>query len=232
MLGNDVIDLDDEDADVATYSSRWSRRVFTRREAALVDAAVAPDRMRWRVWAAKEAAYKRARQIDPSAIFAPRAFEVTFSPVAPTSADRHRRGHVAWRGVRVPLFLEEGEGWLHAWVDDAGPDEAPPYRGVAALPAEDRGRADGPSRFVRRCVIDEASLGPLREAALPGDLELQILRDERVPAMYSRRGKESASLSLSHHGRFVAWAWRPASAVANAGSTVSTSNDSMNGVWV
>lgn len=233
MLGNDVIDLDDRDADAATYSPRWPKRVFTGCETDLVATAADPERMRWSIWAAKEAAYKCARQMDPSAIFSPRAFEVALAASVSRRGSGDRRGHVDWRGERLPLFIEEGERWLHARVD-AAPATAPPLRlGVAVVPGELVAVADGPSRFVRLCVIRDAAAGPLRGATLPGDLpdDLEIVRHGRIPVLHSRRGRESESLSLSHHGRFVAWAWRPAEGVACAGATVPKSNDSMNGVF-
>jgi hypothetical protein len=238
MLGNDIIDLDDPDADVATFSPRWSSRVLTAGEAEAVAAATDADRMLWRIWAAKEAAYKWARQIDERAIFSPPAFEVTFAPRPVRAARDLLQGHVDWQGERVSLFLEEGARWLHAWVDDAPFGAGPPRLGIAALPPALRCIADGPSRFVRRCVTRDAMAGPLRHASRFHELELEIVRHGRIPQLRSGRGRESASLSLSHHGRFVAWAWRPLRDAARVGSTAPTSaaaptsNDSLSGVFV
>jgi len=220
MLGNDIVDLEDPDADATTFSPRWSQRVFTPRELDAVTNAADPVRARWRFWAAKEAAYKCARQAHDRAIFSPRAFEVRFGSLP---AGR-RRGWVEWRGERLSLHLEEGASWVHAWVDDGTDAAGPPRRGIAVLPTGLRQLAEGASDFVRRCVLRDAITGPLRDA-----VDLEIVRRDRVPHLQSARGRESASLSLSHHGRYVAWAWRPAHARASSCSNRLPSNESMNG---
>jgi len=73
-------------------------------------------------------------------------------------------------------------------------------------------------------VLRDAITGPLRDA-----VDLEIVRRDRVPHLQSARGRESASLSLSHHGRYVAWAWRPAHARDSSCSNGLPSNESMNG---
>lgn len=222
MLGNDIVDLADPDADVSTFSPRWLQRVFTSTELDAVTGAADPVRARWRFWAAKEAAYKCVRQADDLAAFSPRAFEVRFDP--PTAG--RRCGRVEWRGEQLWLQLEEGASWLHARVEHGSGATAPPRFGIALLPTRLRQVAGGASSFVRRCVLRDAMAGPLRHA-----VDLEIVRRGRVPHLQSARGRESASLSLSHHGRYVAWAWRPARARDSSFANGLPSNESMNGAW-
>jgi len=220
MLGNDIVDLEDRDADASSFSPRWSQRVFTPSELDAVTSAGDPARERWRFWAAKEAAFKCIRQLDSRTVFSPRAFEVRLGP----PRDALRSGRVEWQGEPLPLLVEEGASWLHAWVDLAGDAAGPPRRGVAVVP--DRMRlGDGPSRFVRERLLRDALDGPLQGAA-----DLAVVRRGRIPQLHSARGCESASLSLSHHGRYVAWAWRPARSRVSTRPSGSPSNESMNEV--
>ena len=226
MVGNDVVDLQDAESDIETLSSRWLQRVFTRDELHVLDAAADRPRMHWRLWAAKEAAYKWARQVRSSTVFSPQAFEVTLldefaGSEAEASASEAPivgtcRGHVDWGdGRRVPLMLEEGEGFVHAWVTDRTLEAGLPRRGVARLPVLLGDDATGPSTFVRELVIQDA------RAILHAN-DLEIVRDGRIPQLKSSRGLESATLSLSHHGRFVAFAWWPAAMNPDDATALST----------
>ena len=76
MIGNDVVDLRDPDADFASFSPRFDVRVFSASERRRIQASADPEACRWRLWAAKEAVFKAARKADPGAVFSPRRFEV------------------------------------------------------------------------------------------------------------------------------------------------------------
>ena len=65
MVGNDIVDLGDPDADPSTLHPGFDARVFTARERRSIESAGDPARQRWRLWAAKEACYKLARQLRP-----------------------------------------------------------------------------------------------------------------------------------------------------------------------
>ena len=71
MVGNDVVDLRDPDADASTLHPNFDLRAFAEPErASLVDCADA-GRERWAMWAAKEAAYKLARRLGGGAAVNP-----------------------------------------------------------------------------------------------------------------------------------------------------------------
>ncbi len=76
MVGNDVVDLRDRDADIASYRAGFDARVFSEAERHAIGRGELGEATRWQRWAAKEASYKAAKQSDPRTIFSPRAFEV------------------------------------------------------------------------------------------------------------------------------------------------------------
>ena len=65
MIGNDVVDLGDAEVQPGATHPRFDARVFAREEREALRASGAPNRLRWILWAAKEAAYKAARKLDP-----------------------------------------------------------------------------------------------------------------------------------------------------------------------
>jgi phosphopantetheinyl transferase (holo-ACP synthase) len=200
IVGNDIVDR----LAAGVPSERFVARVLTPTERAL--AAEAPDGTAfvWRLWAAKEAAYKVLARADGELPFAHRRFHV--DPAA--AVVRHERGQVTVR------WAEDGAALVcWAWLGaDAGPlacrvatveeAEAVPYA-LSTL----EGAGDGASRAVRRLAkwLLATMLGREPDA-------FEIRRPER-PAPARGAGPpevwldglrlEQVSLSLAHDGRFV-----------------------------
>ena len=82
MIGNDVVDLLDPESLPETLHPRFDTRVFTAREREAIAASPGDDaaRARWKLWAAKEAAYKLARKRRPATVFSPHRFAVEVDP--------------------------------------------------------------------------------------------------------------------------------------------------------
>ena len=72
---------------------RFDARVFCERERALI-ASDATQRVRWVLWAAKEAAYKAAKKLDRATVWAPARFEVTLEAQGRGSVAQIGRAHV------------------------------------------------------------------------------------------------------------------------------------------
>lgn len=179
MIGNDVVDLHDPEARPCATHPRFDARVFADCERFAIAAGDDPNRLRWRLWAAKEAAYKVARKLDRRAVFSPVRFVVAGSVVM-------------HEGRAFALSFEDGEEYVHAVVR-SGPAGAT-WSGVQAV-------ADASSLVVRGAAITAA-------AAILGENErdLSIATRDRIPRLEVRGHAAPLDLSLSHHGRFVAWA--------------------------
>ena len=194
MIGDDVVDLADPEAAEGARHPRFDARVFHPEERAAIARAADPLAARWACWAAKEAAFKLARRLDPAQRFAPHRFRVA---LAAAGAAR-----VSGAGRRFLVSLVRGDGALHAVASLEGADGG---RALGALgtraPAEDPG---GAARALALRV-----LAPLLGARAGG---LAIAKREGLPELRLDGAPLAAALSLSHHGRLVSFAcWLPAS---------------------
>lgn len=194
MVGNDVVDLADLEVRAGPAHPRFDARVFAPAERRALAAEGTPNRLRWTLWAAKEAAYKLAVKRDPNVIFAASRFVVEFGR-ASLGEVRHPGGHVA-------VTLATRGNAVHAVASDAvGPEIV---TGLAS-----RIGASDASDAVRRLAVRDvaARLGVLES-------ELRIGRRGRIPTLSLRGSDRSLDLSLSHHGRYVAFACEIGNATA------------------
>lgn len=186
MIGNDIVDLDDPETDVGASHPRFEQRVFSVAEHARIACSRAPREERWALWAAKEATYKLVRASDPSTVFSPSQFEVR--RLSPSCAE------VRWHGRRVSVELDVRPESIHA-VAKTGAHRAI-VSGLAPCHGGD------PSRSVRALAIE--TLSPHLGTA-PGSLRIDRERG-CAPVLVHENQPTEAVLSLSHHGRFVAFA--------------------------
>jgi hypothetical protein len=187
MVGDDVVDLGDPEALPGARHPRFDARVFAPPERAALAGSSRPDLLRWCLWAAKEAAYKLARKRDPGARFAPSRYVVSLGPGL--------RGRVAWPGGEARAVVRREGRAVHATACDAPGARARILRGVACPdPPFDPSR--GARELALRRVAERLGLAPER---------LRIERRGRIPCLLLPDG-DALDLSLSHHGRFVAFA--------------------------
>jgi phosphopantetheinyl transferase len=191
MVGNDVVDLHARAVVAGPRHPRFDARVFAPSEHRALRESAEPNALRWTMWAAKEAAYKVAKKLDAATVWSPLRFVVSLHDGG--------GGTVEHAGRRIPVRVDADAERVHA----VAIDRAEALDGVRARVAELSEGAD-PSAAVRRLAREE--LAPLLGAA-PDAIE--IARRERIPVL--RLGGRDApfDLSLSHHGRFVAFAAEP-----------------------
>jgi phosphopantetheinyl transferase (holo-ACP synthase) len=208
MLGNDVIDLRDPESDPASLSPRFDARVFSAAERSRIAAAAEGKRMRWSLWAAKEASYKLARKRDPRVVFSPVRFEVSFIDAArPTEAV------VSGPGMRFDVSLEQDDHWIHAIAHFEGEAADDAVHAVGCVAQEDPEATDGPAHAAPGRAVRALACRILADrCALPlGALSVQ--KRGRVPSMVVGGAEPiEIDLSLSHHGDFVAFACAPRAA--------------------
>jgi hypothetical protein len=183
LIGNDVVDLFDPETAPAALHPRFDARVFSSAERARLDAAPDRARLRWALWAAKEAAYKAARRLDTALPFHPRRFDVD--------------GDVVWhRGRPFPVRVRESGDALHAVAVAEGEDPGSAAWGLAEVAA---GSAAGDVARALALAAAARRLGVRRSA-------LAVGRAGRMPVLLLRGVPCPALLSLSHHGRYAAFA--------------------------
>ena len=208
MVGNDVVDLRDRDARPETLHPRFDARVFSPAERLALERSEDPDRHRWRLWSAKEAAYKLARKLDASSTFSPSRFEVEL--------DRDSRGTVCYRGRRIAVRVLEQEGGLHALATPEAAAEAELLHALVRLSPTSSGKLlPGELSRAARLLACERIARRLGVAAE----DLEVRKRGRIPELWLCDKPLAVDLSLSHHGELVAFACALESRSANAVSS-------------
>lgn len=226
-VGNDVVDLGDPRTGGKAADERFVARIFTGQEAESIRSAASPDRALWIRWAAKEAAFKVASKL----LGAPPPFEhAAFRVRLVDGADARAAGsgRVRYRNLEIPVTAEATARWIHVLARHAesGEPEAHVHREVRPGPQR-RSPSDGWEDELRNRFTDRewrAVHGPasalvrlrarshLARVLGVEEEELEIVCDEgppgRTPPRVVLRGEGCpGDVSLSHHGRFVAWAF-------------------------
>ncbi|HJO23565.1 MAG: 4'-phosphopantetheinyl transferase superfamily protein [Myxococcota bacterium] len=186
MLGNDVVDLADPEVRGGPAHPRFDARVFSPPERRALESESAPNRLRWTLWAAKEAAYKLAVKRDPNAIFAASRFVVRL--------DGASHGQVAHPGGCVAVTLDVRDDTVHAVARDTAASEV--VIGLASCADS----TDASAAVRHLAVHDVASRLGVTQS------DLQLGRRGRIPTLSLRGSDRHLDLSLSHHGRYVAFA--------------------------
>ena len=187
-VGNDVVDLRDAESQPDALHPRWDSRVFTAEELARLSQPGARHALRWRLWAAKESAFKVARKVNPTLSFFPLAFTVELTD-ASHALVHHELG-------RFCVRLEETAEYVHAVASPEG--SSPPFSTVEALHSTASVASNQVRDMARHAVAALLDLDPT---------DLEISSVDGVPVAVSMGAELPVDLSLSHHGRFVACAW-------------------------
>ena len=218
-VGNDVVDLGQARCEGKAADTRFVQRVFTASEQAGILAAEDPDRALWRRWAAKEAGFKVVSKVLGSPpVFAHTAFVVDLD------ADMSG-GIVTYREFTVPFTLVEGLDHVHT-VAVHSRDDGPEPSVVVGIESSDTDVRPPLDSLQDRFTLEErafirsvpsalvrlAARRDMASSLAVPESDLLILGAEgapgRVPPVVRVGGVEGlVDLSLSHDGRYVAWAF-------------------------
>lgn len=190
MVGNDVVDLRDPEANPHTLSHRFDERVFCPEERATLSRS--PER-RWKLWAAKEAAYKVVVKQELGAIFSPSRFRVSLEEDA-------RAGIVTWGSGIVPVRVHVEDDAVHAVATSAGCRVVFGSERLAGLARGERA-PEASSESVRSLATERLAVALGLD---PGAIEIR--KAGRVPELFVDGSPAPADLSLSHHGDVVGFA--------------------------
>ena len=208
-LGNDIVDLNDPFAREKGRCRRYADRVLSSREISWWGKSDDPARFLWACWSVKEAAYKAFQKAAGPIPFLPRNMETT-----DLAGEERGKGRgtvrTPWGGACLRLFFEED--YVHALCAPSGDavldrarwhvEEMP----LAGGKATSRENAD-PSRDVRKAAA--RVLAPLLGVH---EKNIRILRDHEktgspVPRLFIGERESPADLTLSHDGRYGAFAF-------------------------
>ena len=193
MIGNDVVDLNDPEARPGATHPRFDGRVFARSELALLRASGAPNRLRWMLWAAKEAAYKVAKKIAPRTVFSPSRFVVKL--------DETLSGKVTCDEGTLAVRVWEEASTVHAVATGESSPDTRILSGTETLEFYAGGDPEQQSDAVRSLAIARLS----ENLKVPAS-DLSIEKRGRVPSVLRNGVDTGIDLSLSHHGRVIGFA--------------------------
>ncbi len=187
MVGNDIVDLGDPEAQPELLHPRFDRRVFTADELALIKTHSKPNQMRWMLWACKESAFKLVKRGRPSTVFSPRAFEVEMEGSGTAWVHHH--------GSTVSIEIARHGDAIHAvaaWKRDEG------HRIISGV---------GKTRANPSDAVRELARQHLARVYSCRSAEIEIASGpDRIPKLLVGGRESQRFISLSHHGRFVAFA--------------------------
>jgi len=233
-VGNDIVDLEEPDNRGKSGDGRFLDRVFTPEERGLIAGAANPDAVLWSLWAAKEAAYKAVSRDYPDVCSIPRRYRVVLGTEPPSFSEKdhdainetfenHAPSKILSGCVLTPrgdlaLSVTVTDGYVHALTAGSEAELERIVRHVdhivVAENAEDFPGADqagecknstDPPAFVRERVLREIA----RRNNCPFE-ELEIRNDPAgpgAPRVFLRRLPFAVQISLSHDGRFTAFAF-------------------------
>ncbi|MBI4538517.1 MAG: 4'-phosphopantetheinyl transferase superfamily protein [Gemmatimonadetes bacterium] len=239
-VGNDIVDLDHPRCRNAAREERFLDRVLGMAERDAVRASPDPHRALWLHWAAKEAAFKVAWKVwGERPMFAHARFAVSGAPrlpACPPECDCRQESslEVTYAGTTLPVRATVTHTYVHTIAAASrGPGlriaDLPIILGVNAVSPAERDVWRLPQTLARH--FTDAELAAIRhpEAAIArvrareaiaaylgiAADRIRIVRDTRggtlaPPTVQVDDRPAPVDLSLSHHGRFVAWAFHAA----------------------
>jgi len=207
-VGNDIVDLTLKDNIGKSHDYRFLNRVFTASEQNFLNQSTNKDASLWKMWAAKEAAYKILKKCDPDLIFSHLKFVVT-------AQECQTRGMVKHHDKVISVRWEENADWVHCIAHMQSEDC--PYRHFvwqvsslaehvsSKIPFSSRESASIYSSASRSVRVQTKKL--LQKLGLEQvEIVRELLKNKFGPPfiMDSGHKNEDCDISMSHDGNFVA----------------------------
>jgi phosphopantetheinyl transferase len=225
FVGVDVVDLLDRRCVGKVHDARFLTRVLNDVERAALATAPDPTATLWRLWTAKEATFKvvsKVRGAPPAFVHA--AFRVDL----PGPQVKSGIGNVEWEDISVFIHWHEMPGRIAALAWNGVAADGPPewaWGTAADLDPEPTALMDElleklsererlPVHSRNSALVRLAARAALARALGVDEARIEVVCGEgpkgRVPPEALIDGRSApADVSLSHHGKWLAWAIRP-----------------------
>lgn len=186
MIGNDIIDLQ-----TAGKESNWKRKgflekLFTEKEKEEILGSKDPEILIWVFWSMKEAAYKaNQRRFALSPSYTPKSFSCKLNLINQTLGSGEVRVNDNFYFTKTTIST----AFIHSVTHASGSE------GITTEIFEDPEKAK--PEFIRSVSI-------LMDVS---EEQIHIKKDQNsIPHLYLQNSKSSLIFSLSHHGKFSAYA--------------------------
>ena len=191
MIGNDIVDIE-----YSRLESNWKRRgfldkLFTNKEQEVIHNYYDAEVMIWNLWSAKESVYKIVSRKEGRIFYTPKQFEI-FPDELPVDGF-FSSGSVA-HGENT-FFYETifEKGCIHTIAFEKEKNYHSSFHSI--------GKDQSPSLFVRKKLLEKMA------EYIPEQKELRILKNHLGIPFLQFNVDEKLDLSISHHGRFVGYAF-------------------------
>ena len=211
LIGNDIVDLKSPEATGKSRDVRFISRTFNARERDFIFNSSNPDTMLWALWSAKESAYKAVSKSDPAVSSAPGKYPVQPDALTPAGI---ASGKVGSPAGPVQVKIDFCPEYVHC-VGIFGPKAmfssflygVEPI-GSANMP-EKKSISEIESRAVRQLATKEIAAF----LHVPAQ-DIFIIRQKKEhvllpPEVHVKNHPTPADISLSHDGRYAAYAFLP-----------------------
>jgi 4'-phosphopantetheinyl transferase superfamily len=183
---------------------RFLKKILTVAEIDFVQNAENPDKALWSLWACKETAYKIIKKSRVQARFLPRQWTVIFSNLKSTYAE----GEITIPSTPKLYFqLFSHAGYVHSIGADCKGALEKIIHSVVALPRQNKMVKPDASLFSREYL--RRNLAHHFHLTLT-DIEINRVKKSgeiQPPCLFVNGKKSDIDISLSHDGRFVAYAF-------------------------
>ncbi|MGE0172187.1 MAG: 4'-phosphopantetheinyl transferase superfamily protein [Oligoflexales bacterium] len=201
-VGNDVVDI----RRTERHHPRFAHRVLSAWELDTFASKGKTDPLLlWKMWAAKEAAYKDLKRYHQALVFSPRRFEIDFDNGTARSQDT---------GEALAIQTFTGDNWVYCTANSTKGVKIVSYLSDVSQ-IKKFGDIDNDSKLSKlsQQVRILARAAAAKEFSLPLDkIEIKTSPTSKAPSLRLGDNKDLLPLSLSHHGDYLAAAW----AVPNA----------------
>lgn len=211
-IGNDIVDLNQTDAD-RTSQSRFYFKIITPAELQAIPHDLPPDRYVWLLWTVKEACFKFGKRLKPDLIFTPVKIPITLT-AGPQKSVVFKNLYPLQEDNLAPENFFAGTAryadttlFFRSLITDDF---------IATFVAND---ADFKNAYWG--IKEVADQAPQNQSAAVRSLTLQRLNaflpeqqfhfnksDAGYPVVATETGETDILLSLAHHGRFVSYCFK------------------------
>ncbi len=209
-IGNDIVDLNTPEAIGKSADTRFVRRVFNAHEQQAVFSSHHPDTLLWTLWAAKETAYKAVSKSEPDVSSAPGRYPVILD--WEMIIDSSATGMVMSPQGVVQVKFDVHEDYVHC-IGIFGPAdnlESITF-GMDEINPEDISIGNSISDKESAAVRILAKKG-IASCLQLKEQDIKIIRHKtqnriNPPMVVVKGNAKNMEISLSHDGRFAAYAF-------------------------
>ena len=207
-VGNDIVDLKAPAAKGKSKDLRFLKRVLTKNETEIMLNSESPDTLLWLFWAAKETAYKAISKNSPAITSAPLKYEVVLNMSEPYLC----RGKVSTPSGTVNTRFVFDDDKVSCIGKTGTDDFSQVISGFGSINTEINVDYDTSSEQVSSLVREHAinSMSDYFNEPV-SSFKIDRFSDDSGnpgPPVVLLNGKHhGVDISLSHDGRFYAYAW-------------------------